>query len=240
MTLATLALFLLAPAAAALALLALGLRRRLLREREAARRTLLEHEARARHEAAAAERERIYANLHDDLGAGLLELVHGASSPEAADRARALLQDLRDVVSRSRGAPGTLEEILGEIRREAGQRLGAARIELDWQCPAPLPEVRIDTARALHLYRIVREAISNAIRHAAAQRIRVRVRADAELLHLELTDDGHFGEDLRAGGGRGLDNMRSRAAELAGRIDWRAGTVGGTKVLLSIPLEMAE
>ena len=98
------------------------------------------------------------------------------------------------------------------------------------------PTRPLDTARALHLHRIVREAISNVIRHAQAHRLRVRVRAAGNELRLELTDDGSGTAVGNPHPGTGMRNMRERAAELAGDIAWTPGTEGGTKVLLAMPL----
>ncbi|MCW5579636.1 MAG: hypothetical protein KIS89_13385, partial [Dokdonella sp.] len=53
---------------------------------------------------------------------------------------------------------------------------------------------------------------------------------------LELTDDGSGAGVNAPAAGSGLRGMRERAAELAGGIDWTAGTAGGTKVLLTMPL----
>lgn len=215
------------------------LRRQLASERAQAAARLAERETLVREQAVAAERERIYGDLHDDLGARLLGLVHEAQTPQQADRARALLQDLRDVVTRSRGTPGTLGDVLADIRAEAAQRLAAAGIGLDW-APAPdLPDPALDTGRALHLYRIVREALSNVIRHAQARHVRVRVGVGGGQLRFELTDDGSGAGTFAAPAGRGLGTMRERAAELDGDIDWKAGTAGGTKVLLTVPLAEA-
>lgn len=197
---------------------------------------LAEHESLVRAQATLAERERIYGDLHDDLGARLLGMIHSAESPEQADRARAVLQDLRDVVTRSRGTPGSLSDTLAEIRSEASQRLAAAGLELVWEINVDLPDPELDTARALHLHRIVREAISNVIRHAHAGRVRVRTKALGGKLLLDLTDDGGGREASTTSRGRGLENMRERAAELEGDIDWKPGTQGGTKVLLTMPL----
>jgi signal transduction histidine kinase len=187
---------------------------------------------------AADERARIHADLHDDLGAGLLELVYAAPDPGSAERARALLQTLRDVVARARGEPGTLADVLEAIRAEAARRLAGAGLTLAWQAADDLPDPALDSASALHLHRIVREAISNALRHGGASSLRVRVRlAPDGMLMLELTDDGQA--DLAAldgAGGRGVRNMRERAAELRGRIDFSTGTLGGTRVLLKAPL----
>lgn len=194
------------------------------------------HDAQVREQAAAQERERIYSDLHDDLGAKLLSLVYRAESPVQADLARAILQDLRDVVTRSRGTPGTLGDVLADIRSEATQRLAAVGIGLAWDEADDLPDPMLDNGHALHLHRIVREAISNTIRHAQARHLRVRVRAAAGELLLELTDDGS-GVPAVLSAGSGMRNMRTRAGELDGRIDWVPGTEGGAKVLLRMPLD---
>lgn len=205
-------------------------------ERAHAAANLVEREALARSQAVAGERDRIYTDLHDDLGAKLLGMVHAADTPAQADRARALLQDLRDVVTRSCSARGSLHEVLADIRAESAHRLAAAGLALAWEVADALPDPPIDTARALHLHRIVREAISNAIRHAAAARVRVRIKAQGGTLYLALSDDGSGVGNTAGRGGRGVSNMRERATELAGAIDWAPATDGGTKVLLSIPL----
>ena len=185
-------------------------------------------------QALAEERERIYADLHDDLGAKLLQLIHTANDPRQADLARAVLQDLRDVVTRSRGEPGTLGDVLADIRSEATQRLAAVKIALEWQEEDEIADPPLSQHQALHLFRIVREAISNTIRHAGATRLRVRVDATTERLTLELSDDG-IGRGS-AGRGRGTHNMRERAKELDGNVTWRDATGHGTKVILSVAL----
>lgn len=195
--------------------------------------------ARIRQQTALEERERIYRDLHDDLGSQLLQMIYTAPTPEFADQARAVLQNLRDVVSRSRGEPGRLSDVLADIEAEARQRLWAVEAELLWEQAEALPDPQLDSGQALHLHRIVREGISNAIRHARARRLRVRVRPDGAQLLLDVTDDG-FGTPVDVQEGRGMDSMRSRAAELKGRIDWTPGTQGGTKIVLRFPLPEGE
>ena len=144
-------------------------------------------EAESRDQAVRQERERIYADLHDDLGAKLLGLVYQAESPVQADLARAILQDLRDVVTRSRGTPGTLGDVLADIRSEASQRLSAVGIGLAWDADDALPDPVLDSARALHLHRIVRESLSNTIRHAQARQVRVRVTRSMTRSHSRIS-----------------------------------------------------
>jgi signal transduction histidine kinase len=192
----------------------------------------------ARQAAAAEERHRLLADLHDDIGAKLTTLVHALDHPAHADLVRAVVQDFRDIVSRTQQDACTLLEALGQMREETEQRLDAVDSVLDWQQAADLPDPALDEAQVLHLFRIGREAVTNALRHGHARHIRVRVRAVADHLLLDFTDDG---PGLRpsvpeAGLGRGTSSMRNRAEQLSGTIDWAPGTLGGTKVILEFPL----
>ena len=189
-------------------------------------------------QAAEQERQRIFADLHDDIGAKLVTLIHRLDDAADADLARAALQDLRDVVSRLHIGPITLLEALAQIREEAEQRLELAHCGLDWQQPPALPDPPLDEAQALHLFRISREAITNALRHAHPRQLRLRIRAAAAVLLLDVTDDGP-GMGAAQPQGRGTQSMRQRAEALHGRIDWTLGTEGGTKVVLQFPLPAA-
>lgn len=192
----------------------------------------------ARQAAAAEERHRLLADLHDDIGAKLTTLVHALDNPAHADLIRAVVQDFRDIVSRTQQDACTLLEALAQMREETEQRLDAVASVLDWQQAADLPDPALDEAQVLHLFRIGRETVTNALRHGHARHIRVRVRAVADHLLLDFTDDG---PGLRpsvpeAGLGRGTSSMRNRAEQLSGTIDWAPGTLGGTKVILEFPL----
>ncbi|TDU25824.1 histidine kinase/DNA gyrase B/HSP90-like ATPase [Panacagrimonas perspica] len=185
---------------------------------------------------AAQERQRLLSDLHDDIGGKLLTLVHTLERPEQADLVRAVIQDFRDVVSRSRLEACTLLEALGQIRDETGQRLDAMGGTLDWQQHADIPDPSLDEAHVLHLFRIAREALTNALRHGHATHIRMRVGMAGDRLLLDVTDNGPGFVRDPASGGRGTVSMRNRAQELSGTIDWRPGTQGGTKVVLEFPL----
>ncbi|MGL6223252.1 MAG: sensor histidine kinase [Steroidobacteraceae bacterium] len=215
-----------------------------LRSAELAQRAATEQQRIAAHaeleraRAVAAERERIFRDLHDDLGARLLELVYSAPTPEYADRARGVLQQMRRTVAESRRPPALLHDLLDEVRDEARNRLQGTGIELHWEQDAALPNVMIDQGRLLHVLRIVREAISNALKHGQPHRLRMRIFSVADHMLLDVTDDGAFAPDA-AGTGTGTTVMQERAAEMGAAISWRAGTWGGTKVALRMPLEPA-
>lgn len=198
---------------------------------------LLAHE---RRQGAETERRRLLDDLHDDIGAKLLTLVHSLERPEQADLARAVVQDFRDVVSRSHQDACTLLQALGQVREETEARLEACGSRLDWQQHPGTPDPDLDEAQTLHLFRIVREAVTNALRHGHATQVRMRIQAVADELLFDVTDDG---PGLPAGGagvpGRGIAGMRTRAQALHGSIGWESGTLGGTKVVLRFPLPTA-
>jgi signal transduction histidine kinase len=83
-------------------------------------------------------------------------------------------------------------------------------------------------------YRIAREAVTNARRHASAATCHVTLGVLDTALTLTVTDDGcGLPQDLHAG--VGLTSMRERAEELGGRLTVEARSGGGTRVLATLP-----
>ncbi len=163
------------------------------------------------------ERERIHGDLHDDVGAKLLSLVYRAGSQEDADLARSALQDLRDVVSHTQAEHFALEDAFADWRSEAERRLSDAGIRLEWQQDDddPIHELKLTQPQALNVTRILREGVSNVIRHANASRVWLSIRVQTDGLHIRLEDDG-VGEPHKPPcvSGRGLLNMQNRAKKL--------------------------
>lgn len=203
--------------------------------RQALQQSFMQQRELERSQAAAEERERIYRDLHDDIGAKLLALVIGAENRLKADLARSALQDLRDVVSRSARGDTPLEHLCADWRAEIEQRLEEAEISLDWHQPDSLPNPVVRAGDALHLSRILREAITNAVKHGAGGHIRIEIGLDGQMLEVAVEDSGHGFVEVQGKLGRGLNNMRFRAEQLGGQIRWERSILGGCRVLLSIP-----
>lgn len=188
-------------------------------------------------QAVESERKRIYDDLHDDVGSALLTLLHRVPAEEQ-QLVREILQDLRGILARERSVEGTLLEVLAQLREETEQRLLTRAIALHWQQANDLPDPLLDRAQSMHLFRIGREAVTNAMRHAEPAQLRFVIARIGSDLIFEVTDDGRF-NPARIGDGRGTRSMRSRADELHGNIHWQQGTLGGTKVHLRFPLPEA-
>ncbi len=189
-------------------------------------------------EGASQERQRIYRDLHDDMGAKLLGLAisaQRANMPKEADLARSALQDLRDVVSRTTHTATPLADLLADWRMEAQQRVQAAGLELAWRFPQQEADLPVSPEAALHLSRILREALSNVLRHAQARHLHIDTRLDAERFSLSVSDDG-IGLPAQAAPHRGMSSMQARATALGATLDWQPTTPHGCRVTLSVPL----
>jgi signal transduction histidine kinase len=191
----------------------------------------------------AGERERLMREVHDGIGGQLvstLAMVESghASAGEISDALRGALDEMRIVLQSLDPLVEDLPALLGIVRSRIEPRLVPHGLRFEWRVqdlPA-MPELGHDGF--LHVLRIVQEAITNVVKHAKARVITVstgrRAGADGrEGVFIEVRDDGIGPEDRK--GGRGLSNMRQRAAELHGRLVIRAA-VPGTAVELWLPL----
>jgi signal transduction histidine kinase len=95
-----------------------------------------------------------------------------------------------------------------------------------------------DDNTAIQLYRIVQEAVNNAVKHGQSQQITLALISDHNRIRLEVSDDGvGVGPDVDKALGSGLRIMRYRAGVIGGRFDIRQRTGGGTLVACVLPRE---
>jgi two-component system sensor histidine kinase UhpB len=192
-----------------------------------------------------AERLRIARELHDELGQTLtaiaLRAEHlaqrgGADHPEFNEMAKVVQQSLADVRRISLELrPGALEELglvnaLISLCARLGEQTGL-RIQRDLQ--GPIPEVAADVELAI--YRIVQEALTNAVRHAHASDVRVSLRREAEDLLVSVKDNGDGLPEIMSPGG-GLAGMRERAMLIGAALDIESVRRRGVEVKLRLPV----
>ncbi len=181
------------------------------------------------------ERERIYGDLHDDLGAKLLSLVYRAHDETSAQLARSALQDLRDIVSSKEHEALQLEQALDKWQAEARQRLHGAGMKLEWHQSLSLHEQACNPTWTVNVGKVIREAISNIIKHTDTSRVAVRVWEHQGALHLAIEDFGSIRPDCDTFRGRGTRSMDTRMAESGGHIRWQDKAGGGCIVELRTP-----
>jgi signal transduction histidine kinase len=205
-------------------------------------------EARARAGALANERTRLMRDLHDGLGGQLISIValseRGQEGATITDAARAALKDLRLVIDSMDDIGGDLMLALGSWRERAAMQLRPHEITLDWHVATPQglplhPELR--PWHVIQIVRILDEAVTNAVKHAAARHIAVTIetRDDGQGAYgvVCIADDGRGfapGDDGASQTTRGLRNMRSRAARCGAVLDLNSDA-SGTRVRLQLP-----
>jgi signal transduction histidine kinase len=194
-----------------------------------------------------ADRDRIARDLHDQViqrlfatGLQLQSVLRRSSDPDTQGRVRQAVEDLDETVREIRTAifdlhatgadeATSLRRLLLDTAAEAAQGCGL------------VPSVRlagaIDTLVppqiGVHALAVVREAVSNAVRHAGAERVIVTVEADDDLL-IDIVDDG-IGIDPTVARS-GLRNLDERAQECGGELVVRSEPRGGTRLSWRVPL----
>jgi signal transduction histidine kinase len=199
-------------------------------------------------EASQRERERLASEVHDGLGQQLtgLSLLASAIASQAQRNERpdpAALQQLAaiasDAVMQCRAvshglmplneARGNLAGALASLAASVNASGCAVSFTHEATAALVLPPESCD-----HLYRIAQEALTNALRHAQARSIQLRLRVGEREITLEVGDDGR-GPGAQQGNGLGLQTMRFRAAALRGRLSIHAAEGGGTVVRCTCP-----
>jgi signal transduction histidine kinase len=217
------------------------------RELREARREEREQEGRRR---VADERLRIARDLHDTVAhalvainvrAGVAAHLHGSDealkdimtvSTDALNDLRATLDLLRDADDPAPTAP-TLD--LASLTQLLDRAKAAG---LDADANVQLNDHAIPIAVRQAGFRIVQEALTNVMRHAAASRAHVSLHVEADTLHVEVTDDGNAAALTH--GGHGLRGMRERAAALGGDVTAGPAEHGGWQVYARLPLRPAK
>jgi signal transduction histidine kinase len=200
------------------------------------------------------ERNRLAREMHDTLiqgCVGVSALLEAASSArevspsigdELLDRAR---NEVRATVDEARLAVWNLRQntsalywglapAISQLARRLSLETG---IPIRFESSGSPPDLGAETERSLLM--IVREALQNALRHAAPKYVSVALRSDRRGLQVEIEDDGR-GFDLsiiNSSNGRhyGLIGMRERAEKMGGRLSLTSSPGKGTQVRLSIP-----
>jgi signal transduction histidine kinase len=194
------------------------------------------------------ERARIAQDLHDDLGSSLTRIsllsgllradkdnpaqveVHASKLSLSADQT---VRALEEIVWAVRPGSDTLQSLVDYITHFASELFmdGPTRCRLD--VPAELPVQPLPPDVRHNIFLIVKEALTNALKHAGAAEVQLQIKVTPPTLEIVITDNGRgfdAGAAATAGRRNGLGNMKRRAEAVGGRLNLASALQQGTRV----------
>jgi signal transduction histidine kinase len=205
-------------------------------------------------QAVSRERARIAQDLHDELGSSLarISLLTGlvksdksvpaqveAHADKLAQSADQTVRALEEIVWAVRPGSDSLQSLMDYTAHFASELFEntATRCRLD--LPHDLPAFPLPPDVRHNIFLIVKEALTNVLKHAAAKEVHVQAKVTGSRLKIVIQDDGAGFEPAAArlkNKRNGLANMQQRAEALGGTLSWEAGEGGGTATTLTVPL----
>jgi signal transduction histidine kinase len=200
------------------------------------------------------ERSRIARDLHDDLGSlltrisllsGLLQAdrdnpaqveTHAAKISQSANQT---VRALEEIVWAVRPGSDSLQSLIDYISHFAKELFegDTARCRLD--LPQELPAQPLPPDIRHNIFLVIKEALTNALKHAGAREVQVQVKVSNNVLEICVHDDGKgFIENATPAEGKrhGLGNMRSRAETMGGTLTVQSDAGKGTTIILQVKL----
>lgn len=190
------------------------------------------------------ERERLMREMHDGIGSNLVTALavvkKQGEAPVAEETLQRAITDLKLTVDSLAPVEGDVVALLANLRHRMEPDMEKAGVKCIWRVE-PCPSLDwLDAPNALHMLRIIQEGVGNVLSHAGASNITIAChpseREGRSGVELVLSDDGRgFEIAEQSGPGRGLSNMRTRARQLAAKLDIESSIGAGSRLKLWLP-----
>jgi signal transduction histidine kinase len=200
----------------------------------------------------ATERARIARDIHDDLGASLTKIHklaemmdQSGNTPDNANMlsktishtARDTIQTMDEIVWAVNPKNDTLKEMADYLVFFTEDFLRPSGTACKLEVPLSLPDIPVTAEVRHNLFMVVKEALNNAVKHAAASQITFGLSYHAHNLKAEIVDNGRgFRLDETAKAGDGLENIRRRMLAIGGELNIKSDPGQGTAVQLHVLL----
>jgi two-component system, NarL family, sensor histidine kinase LiaS len=208
----------------------------------------------ARMSAVVEERQRLARELHDAVSQQLFAIsmtatAVGRTLDKDFEKARRQIYLIEEMASLAQSEMRALLLHLRPVHLE-GKRLSDALVELLQELRAKVPieiswdtdlDIRLPKGIEDHLFRIVQEALSNALRHSRANQLGLILQRVGDAIRLSIRDDGvGFSLEESKHASYGLVSMRERVNEIGGTIQWITAPGKGTRIEIRVPIMMEE
>jgi signal transduction histidine kinase len=197
-------------------------------------------------------RARIATDLHDDIGASLAQIAvfsevlrrrAGMTSAEAdglleriGNTSREVVGSMNDIVWAVNPRQDSLRDLVARMRRFAEDMFAQSDTEFEFVAPINVDHVRIGPVAKREILLILKEGVTNIMKHAHCRRAGVVVDLRGRELALHVWDDGRGFDPDAAHQGNGIRNLRTRVSRLQGRLTVASEPGQGTHVRLAIDI----
>jgi signal transduction histidine kinase len=183
------------------------------------------------------ERNRISADMHDELGSGVTAIrlmseimksrLQGNIAPELekiSNNANDLLNKMNTIIWTMKSSNDTLESLIAYIRAHAIEYFDSTPIECTVHMPAVIPQTEVSGEKRRNIFLSIKEALNNAMKHSEATHIKINITTNNRRLVIQIADNGVGidAEKLRRFG-NGLNNMRRRMESIDGSFKIESG-----------------
>ncbi|OQP65178.1 hypothetical protein A3860_16020 [Niastella vici] len=176
------------------------------------------------------ERNRISADMHDELGSGVTAIrlmseimksrLKGDVVPELekiSNSANELLGKMNTIIWTMKSSNDTLESLIAYIRAHAIEYFDSTPIECKVQLPALIPQAEVSGEKRRNIFLSIKEALNNALKHSQASQIQIIIVTNDKRLIIKVADNGvGIDADKLRRFGNGLSNMRRRMESIDG------------------------
>lgn len=183
------------------------------------------------------QHQQIKRDLEDDLAPRLYAEILRATDEQAAARARAALNEVRLIIDHLDASGAGLLETINLWRDQVVDLCELAHVPVRWALTPTPVDIRLSPQSQGNPLRILREAVTNALQHAAPTYMEVAVTLDLPDITLSVSHDGVRQAPQSWEKGRGLLNIEARAKQLSGEVVWSQTKPGKVKMLVRLVLE---
>jgi|GEM_PF-1343951 len=211
----------------------------------------LSNEIIKKQQALQAERSRIAAEMHDDLGSGLTkikflsqrmlkninDIEQKSKLTKIIDNSQSLVSNMSEIIWAMNSGFDSVESVIAYCRRYAKEYLTDHEIELVYENLMGSERNQFTGERRRHLFLVFKELLHNIVKHSEASLVKMQWQISGDEILLSISDNGVGFEQEEWDTRNGLNNMRQRISELNGTIKWVAES--GTRTQISIPIAIA-
>lgn len=196
------------------------------------------------------ERQRISREMHDDIGAGLTQIILMSESAknkatvsnqkellDISNTSRQLVGNISEIIWSLNPEDKTLEQLLAYMREYISKQLEYAGISYHIELPDDVKNILLSNEQLRNILLVAKETVNNAIRHSRANNITIKAIYRPGSLQFEVRDDGLGFDPQKDHPGNGLRNIRQRTDEIGGELNIESGNGStGSRFVYIFPL----